>query len=129
MIDIDIGNAYVYVDEENLMAFYEIERVTDEKILNDPNIPKSIYWTYMSGNSFGRTSGGWENMFKRIGLEEFRYRISENEVIRLTQNDVEMITVVCDKFKDDPDYDIIYWLKYWITWAVNNCKIPALKKC
>lgn len=145
MYTICIGNAMIEqnLDGIQLLAEWVVDVVTNDRAPEFPN-------DQLTGKSNVRMSGysAWEDFCKKTGLYRLFYgdegliahpgcaKINKGHVsavrIALLQRHEHRLKngiVLRPGFGAENDYTLarLLWLEYWMTWAVENCEIPAIE--
>ncbi len=132
-----IGNATAAVDKDDfpyLRARWEVEIVPMRE--DAPQFGHFIEKT----NTFGRSYEGWKGFFRRVALYDYFYdpefgKCHEHPgCVGLTVGDVMVLKDTYEAFKrsaygkeDNIDFQVLTWLMYWVTWAVEHCETPAIQ--
>ncbi len=147
--NIHIGNAVPHLIEDELAARYEVEGVENDAAPHWPNPPTLAgqFPVYdLSGKSNGRFPGytsfaGWARV---TGLYELF--LGEEGLIRrhpgcqrLTEDHLTQVREARELWeKDHPEASPgwhdhqdaalakLIWYEWWMTWALKNCRIPAI---
>ena len=147
--DIYIGNAVVEADEEDLYAHYTVERVRHPDAprwpdnLGPDGKPDFMRGIDISEDTNGRHPGysSMADWMNRVGLSDLFERLLNPHpgIKRLTPEMLEEITAARKRWQDthpgaqagwrdgeDPTLAKLIWYEWWVKWALENCKIPAI---
>lgn len=143
--NINIGNAVPEFDKSDfpyLSARWRVERA------EHPSAPDFSADNCPTGNTNGRSPsyGVWTDFTKWAGLYEMFYNEGDGflrphpgccgitheqvEIVELALEQKKRIATLPVGFSDDgsKDHNLarLMWLAFWMRWAVENCKTPAI---
>jgi len=150
-----IGNAVISHDEEDLSAHYTVEHVEHANAPEWPDPvgpdgkPDFMLGVDISGKTNGRHPSymSFAEWARRVDLYELFLGVDEHEGLlnphpgchRLTPEIVAEVCAARAKWEashpgampgwregEDPDLAKLIWYGWWMTWAMANCKIPAI---
>jgi hypothetical protein len=147
-----IGNAVVEVDEDELYAKYTVERITHEKAPRWPNCINANGDVDISKDTNGRHPCyiSMDNWARAVGLYELFLGNGSNDGAagllnphsgcrRLTPDILVQISTARIKWEkshigakpgwsneDDAALAKLVWYEWWVKWALENCRIPAI---
>lgn len=74
----------------------------------------------------------WKGFCKNVGLYELFYGDGKNDCLLENHPGCVPLTTrhqskINEVFKENPTFELLIWLNYWVNWAMENCDKPVFE--